>query len=435
MPLARDGQNAPLFVTQSELPWPPPPKECAVPLEGAWRFLAALPSVRVARVAQAGDLALLSQADLAAVTLLERGRVDRYLGRFSTPLNDQLQPSVVIARRGATVHAQDIARLRDVVAVASVVRARTWRLVHHGQGGPTFTDAFDFARISLRIGPGLYVETPAVLVGGGGPANEAFAGQGSAVYPTDSPDDADVDEWLLEPLLELLQAEPRRRADRSRRDQLLRSVEVAAHAMRAPSYGLEPTATDSGVLLSLWVAAFETLVNAADRVGFRHVKAAIERVPWRQAELTTATVRHDSRSPSVRDEQIRQARNRPNTTPADVREVSRGQLVTRPVHVYSRLYRARNATMHGEILGRGGLEPGRRRTWGPIHHQAAALYRCVLFHEVSVGGYGSYPRVPLPLPAPWTEQQLGEHMAAHRDAGLAHETYEEALLKNYARRQ
>ena len=37
--------------------------------------------------------------------------------------------------------------------------------------------------------------------------------------------------------------------------------------------------------------------------------------------------------------------------------------------------------MHGELLGPGGVEPDRRRTWGPLEAQAAALYRCALLHE------------------------------------------------------
>jgi hypothetical protein len=207
---------------------------------------------------------------------------------------------------------------------------------------------------------------------------------------------------------------------------LLRSLEMAAHAMRAPSYGFNSD-TDHGVLLSLWVAAFETLANPADRVGFREVRTAIDSVPWLDSRLRTAAVRHDRRSPSARLDDIRRVSTRAGSTREALGRAKRGVLLTRPAQVYSRLYRARNVTMHGEELSRGGLEPGRRPNWGYLDLLAAALYRCVLLHAAETAGHGTYLRPSVPTAVSLHEDEVLSRMSAYHEAEMAHEIYELAL--------
>ena len=83
-------------------------------------------STVVARAVEAGDLAVIPATDARYGHLAQPER--EYLSRFRNPFGDVLTPTAIVRRaRSRALSAPDLFAFRNVIAVASVVRARAER--------------------------------------------------------------------------------------------------------------------------------------------------------------------------------------------------------------------------------------------------------------------------------------------------------------------
>ncbi len=264
----------------------------------------------------------------------------------------------------------------------------------------TFSDAFDFPPTWPRIQAGLLIDTPAILASG---PTEGFCGHPASAYPFGDASVGDWDRPLLDALLSVWASSTRGQSGAFRL-RVSRILEIAYVAMRAPMHNLR-SGNDWGIVLALWVSCFETLANTGGSVRFDDVRAAIEAVPW-PPRLRRRLAAYEYRSP---------ARRHGSLGP-----------MTRPVQVYARLYRARNMVLHGEPYERNRLEPGRRNpNWGPLHHEAAVVFRCLLLHFLARHGHGEYESAP----GAAETRRIGQGVALARtvSARFAHRVFERAL--------
>jgi len=373
-----------------------------------------MPAAKLPGVVDGGTLRAVPFGDPLFGELDERPRVESYLRCFRTPFDAALQPTVIVRPASEPIPAADeLTNFRNVIAASAVVKARADRCrPRHNNHGPLFSELFDFYPIHLRLTrPGLIIQTAAER---GTDTAERFHGQGALTYVY--PDNVDVkfDEQLLSALLALWKAKPHRRAAKARRRRLFRSLELACAAMRGGPVNFG-SVTDRGVSLSLWVSAFETLAHPlTGDVGIGNVRTFVEAVPWHGKRVRLKRYAFDYRSAHRR---------------TGVAFPAGWSRVSKPVRVYGRLYRARNLMLHGEELPPMGLEPEGRKGWGPLDLQAAALYRCVLLHQLSLDGFGTYPAKPDRATA--RRMGLVEYGEQYLAAGFAHERYEDALGRDY----
>jgi len=312
-----------------------------------WKFVIAIPGVELPRRVEAGSTAALppDDPDYDAIAKSEPG-VSEFLSRFSTAFGRQLRPTIIAREKTADlITAEDLSAFRNTIALAAIVEARRQRDRTQWSSGPFFSEVFDFSPVAPRDAQFVDIQSP---FSRGIHDIEEFAGQPSPIVPYPKNMRCEFDEGLLEALLRLWASKATRRLVRRRT--LLRSVEMACHALRAPYSNLE-SLQDWGITTSLWVSAFEIIAcpDSGD-VKFPHVSSMIKRVPWASRSL---------RKPAVR-------------------AIDRPGLTTRPVQVYGRLYRVRNSFLHGDRLPAGSIEPHRHPTWGHLSIQVPLLFRSVL---------------------------------------------------------
>ena len=376
-----------------------------------WRFVAALPELSLREPVEAGSFAIVAPSDArcSSEQLHEEARVKAYLSQFRTVGGEPVNSLLILRQETVPEPASDgLAALRNCLALSVVLLTRANQCSgSSGRQGPAFSDLFDFPAVRLRAnGPGLIVETLGVLAIG---TCETFCGHPSPTYPYHKGEPVEVDRWLWDALLKLWASEPQRGRRKKFRSRILRALEITYTALRAPSHNFA-SGNDWGITLGLWVSAFETLARETDAsVNIGAVSSRIDNVPW-PPRLRRKLAPYDYRSPDRRKDPL----------------PSKSARMTRPVQVYARLYRARNMVLHGEDYERGRLEPGRgHKTWGPLHLEAAVVFRCLLLHVLSAQGFGTYPSRP--TAAEDGRHDLGSSLRRRRDAWLAHGAYETAL--------
>ena len=226
-----------------------------------WEFVAAIPGISIRGPVEAHGVAIVSTEDdrYASGELEERARIGRYLSRFRTIGGARVNSVLIIRNKTASAIARDdLTFLRNSFALSAVLLARAHAC--RGQrymGGPSFSDAFDFPTAWLRRGPGLVIETPGLLSLGS--TSEKFCGHPSAAYPYGQSDPVEWDQPLLDALMSVWRA-PKRGPHAVFRRRIMRVLEIAYTALRAPAYNLR-SGNDWGVSLALWISAFETMAN------------------------------------------------------------------------------------------------------------------------------------------------------------------------------
>lgn len=333
-------------------------------------FVAALPGLVLKHCRSAGRYHLLAPGspEYDAILGQERAVAD-YLGRFSTPFGDQLNPPIIGATRQARrPNARDLVAFRDCVAIPAIIEARRQELTQGRPRGFPYSDSFDFYTVHpARDGESVTLHTPREI---GTHELASFHGQPTPLLLHPNHQSVEFDDVLGLPLLSLFAS---RRVDRALRAKILRSLHAAYAACRAPFHHLGGS-LDFGMTTSSWVTAFEVLAHPGGTgdVTWKHVSELINRVPWPDPSL-----RRRSRVPVV----------------GAGRRGPKGR-VNPPVQVYGRLYAARNAYLHGEpelAAARRHLSDGRR---GRMEAQAAILYRFVLLRVLADAGLYDFPRVP-----------------------------------------
>jgi hypothetical protein len=354
--------------------------EVAVP----WDFIIAMPAVSLPRAVDAGNTAVVPFSDPRYVELSDaQPRIRRFLESFRTAFGHQLQPAIVIRDRSAErIQAEDLAALRNMIALAAVVRARTDRSVHRfGGEGPVYADLFELYPVNMAVD----AETVTVRTAsefGLDDDLEHFQGQPDPAYIYPQNVTPKLDEVILESLLGLWQSHAAGEDQERFRRRIFRSLETAYHALGSPFLNLG-SQYDHALSLSLWVSAFEILVTRAGNVSASDVERLITRVRWSHPALRSDVV-ESPRGP------------RP------------GRPVSRPVQAYERLYKVRNESLHGGVISadlvghrldtdeEDALEPAPLglHEWNHLALAVPALYRAVLLELLTRQAFHTYPADP-----------------------------------------
>jgi hypothetical protein len=347
-----------------------PSSEVAVP----WDFIIAMPAVSLPRAVDAGNTAVVPFADLRYQELIAaEPHVRTFLGSFRTAFGHQLQPAIVIRERGPErIQAEDLAALRNMIALSAVIRARTDRSVHRfGGQGPAYADLFELYPVNLAVDRRtVMVQTGAEF--GMDDALERFQGQPHPAYIYPQNVTPAFDDVLLVALVALWQSRPAGEDEPRFRRRVFRSLESTYRALASPLPNLG-SQYDHALGLALWVSAFEILTDRGDRDS---VERLILAVPWLHREL--------------RDDLILSVRQPPHDAP-----------VTRPIQTCQRLYRVRNESLHGDAISthlvthrHGEQEEDpietpvlRADEWNHLAVAVPALYRAVLLELLTQKGF------------------------------------------------
>lgn len=166
----------------------------------AWDLVVVLAAAALPRAVDAGDTAVVPHGDQRYQELMaSHPAIRRFLESFRTPFGIQLQPSVVIRDSGAPrIIASDLAALRDILALTSVIRARKDRCVHRfGGQGPVYADLFEIYPVNLAIDREMVVVQTASEVGLDDDL-EQFQGQTHPAYVYPENVRPEFDETLLD---------------------------------------------------------------------------------------------------------------------------------------------------------------------------------------------------------------------------------------------
>jgi hypothetical protein len=327
------------------------------------KYVMTIPSVDFVNYVAITDLMLLGSNDKRYQDLKKQNPVlKQYLDSFRTPFGKTVNPSIVV--RDESMPKVDVSHLcafRNAIAIAAVIGARTLSYINNEAAGHYCTDLFDFYPVSVsNDGTDLVARTAFENSFCCSVDNFARQPTPAVVYPENI--DPAVDDKFTLALLDVVESRPRRTDEKTFKNKVIRSMEMAYYAMRSPFVTLgEPS--DFGVLISLWVSAFEILANPhGAKVHFSDVSTMIKAVPWRDRKL--------------------RVRNLAAVGP------KKGEKTTLPVQIYGRLYQTRNAYMHGVAMRKGEYEFCRRKGWGNLFFQAPSLYRSVLMNTLNSRGFG-----------------------------------------------
>jgi hypothetical protein len=375
-------------------------------------MVVALPAVALRAPVEAGDTAVIPYAVPRYQHLIaSRSSIRSYLARFRTPFGHRLQPSIVIRDDNSPrIAREDLAALRNILAVAAVVRARTSRCVYnYGGSGRVYWDLFEFYPGNVRrTGHGLIIETAAEF--GSGTSLGSFRGQPHPAYIFPENADPQLDETLLRPLLRLWRSKVRRGRGGAFRSRIFRSLEFAYYALAGLIANLR-SSTDQALPFALWVAAFETLAQTG--TGDVHAVDVLKMIRtsrWHDSHLTMAN------TAQIEYRRLPKPPKALTALPPDIR----------PVRVYQRLYRARNQSLHGGMASPRLLKGDARRRETHLAVAVPALYRGVLLSALAARALHRYPEARV-----YASQQrtFVSGLAAGRDISLYYKPYEQPLYQ------
>jgi hypothetical protein len=311
---------------------------------------------------------LLGSSDKRYQDLKEHNPVlKQYLDSFRTSFGRKVNPSIIVCDEGLPkVDASHLCAFRNAVAIAAVTKSRTISCIQNSTIGYYCTDLFDFHPVSVsNDGTDLIAKTPFELCAW---CNvNSFTGQTTPAVIHPENIRPEFDEKLLLALSNVVEKKARTLEDKSFKNRMTRSMEMAFYAMRSPfvTLGEQP---DFGIQISQWVSAFEILANPHNaNVRFSDVSTMIKAVPWRDRKL--------------------RVKNR-TAVRSKKKKANRREMTTLPEQIYGRLYRTRNAYMHGNAMRKGEYEFHKRKGWGNLFFQAPALYRCILMNALNSRGFG-----------------------------------------------
>ena len=249
-----------------------------------------------------------------------------------------------------------IVDLRNAFTIASVCRAWQHKIGNLNVWWPLYSDYFDFYSFRpdpdgtglVHFGPGLSSYDSA----------SEFSGQPHPDLPTGTHWNFDVtpDEELLPPLIQAWKRRVEGKRRNWRSEALFRSLAVAFRAARIAK-GSDNQMFDLGIQLSLWVSAHECLVHPGGHGGasLNAVWVLLAKRRWWCRKLRIKSrMRHNRGEPGK----------------------------TRPLNyvqkLYFRLYRARNAFLHGNPVERDLLFIGKTDSDSVFIQVAPLVYQSAL---------------------------------------------------------
>lgn len=325
------------------------------------KYVITIPSVDIRNYIAINDLILLGSSDSRYQELKERNPVlKQYLDSFRTPFGKKVNPSIIVRDESLEkVEPSHLCAFRNAIAISSVIGSR---ILSHNQTNTGFycTDLFDFHPVSVSSdGTDLIARTAFENSMCCDVNNFSGHTTSSVIHPENI--EPAIDDKLMLALLDVIEKKARTLEEKRFKNRVTQTMEMVFYALRSP-FILFGEPTDFGVQMSLWVSAFEILANPhSTDVKFSDVSAIIKAVPWRDKKLRIRNLASPTRQ---------------------------GEKTSLPVQIYGRLYRTRNAYMHGNVRRKGEYEFHKRKGWGHLFFQVPALYRCVLMRILNLKGFG-----------------------------------------------
>lgn len=318
----------------------------------SWKLLTVLPNLSLDRSWEFEPFAFVPSTDDRLVGVREGTGAGRaLLDNFKDVFGRKREPAALILRGDAAtpISWNIIVDLRNAFAISCICRAWQHTIGSKNAWSLLYSDYFDFCPFRAhRDGIGL------VHLGFGLSSYDnadEFSGQPHPDLPGSA--------WNFyakpnEKLLEVLIAQWRKRMRLTRRswknDALFRSLAVAFRASRLPK-GSDNELFDLGIQLSLWVSAHECLTHPGrkGRVGLPEVLAVLARRHWLYASF---------------------------------RKKTRLKGITQPVNyvqkLYIRMYRSRNAFLHGNPVKARQVLLGKTKTDSLFVKVAPLVYQAAL---------------------------------------------------------
>jgi len=327
------------------------------------RYVITVPSVDLPGFVAIKGFVLLGSSDKRYQDLKEQNPVlKQYLDSFRTSFGRKVNPSIIVCDKNLPkVDASHLCAFRNAVAIAAVINSRTKSCIRNRPMGYYCTDLFDFHPVSVSSDETDLVGKTPFEISAWCNVND-FAGQTTPAVISPQNICPTFDRELIQALSDVVEKKARTLDEKSFKNRVIRSMEMAYYAMRSPFVTLgEPS--DFGVQISLWVSAFEILANPHNaKVKFSDVSTMIKVVPWRDRKL--------------------RVKNRAAVG------AKKGEKTILPVQIYGRLYQTRNAYMHGNAMRKKEYELRKRKEWGKLFFQTPALYRCILMNALNSRGFG-----------------------------------------------
>ena len=327
------------------------------------KYVMTIPSVDFPGYAAINDLMLFGSGDPRYKDLKAQSPVlKKYLDSFRTPFGKKVNPSIIVRDQSlAKVDAPQLCAFRNAIAIGGVIGSRVMSCIQNETTGYYCSDLFDFHPVSVSSdGKDLIGKTP--FETSGWLQVDNFVGQTTLTVIHPEMIRPANDKELVLALLDVVEKKTRTSEEQRFKTRVVRSMEMVFYALKSPFANLgEPV--DFGVQIALWVSAFEILANPHNaRVGYKDVNKMIRSVPWENNKL--------------------RVKNRAGVGPL------KGKRTTLPVQIYGRLYKTRNAYIHGNAMRKGEYEFRKRKGWGSLFFQAPALYRCFLIYLLNSKGFG-----------------------------------------------
>jgi len=361
-----------------------------------WIPAAVLPNLYTKRSVEGKFVALAPPQDVRIKAhLAAYPKFAEFLSRFTDTFHVPLQPVVFIVREDAIPKFKDrqgaLLSFRDLVALSVVPYARSHGLVYGKSDRIMYANSFSLHPWMIENDT-LFANTPAFA---GVHVVEEFHGQSSPELPIMQLNE--LDEPLFDALLRRWKRHYVGKRQRWQDRALFRSLNMACRAAELPA-GVGTTLYDLGRIAALWVSAFEILAHPRiESSSLRHVYPLFESV-------------------SYLDRKVRRRKY--------VAYMGRAKKPwprrTLPSWLYSRLYRARNAFLHGNPISPQTLQPGDLKQ--SLFWIAPSLYRLALTGALNLS-------FPWKLPKGATDKQIGEFVSARMDFNNYQMVAERALLR------
>jgi hypothetical protein len=361
-----------------------------------WIPVAVLPNLYTRRTIEGEHVALVPPNDPRVAAYISAHPIlGEFLGRFTDAFHTPLETVVFIARENAIARFNDtqgaLLSFRDLVALSVVPYARSNGLVYGGTNRISYANSF-WLHPWMVENDALTASTPAFS---GFHVVEEFHGQSSPELPLMQLSEQD------EPLFDALLARWKRhylgKRQRWQDRALFRSLNMAYQAAQLPA-GKGPTLYDLGRIAALWVSAFEVLAHPRTySSGLRYVYPLLERVSYLDRKVR-------------RRKYVAYAGSAKKPWPHR----------PLPCWLYGRLYRGRNAFLHGNPVSPKTLQP--RDLKVSLFWLAPSLYRLALTGALNLA-------FPKQLPKGGTEEQIGKLLAERMEFNEPQRIAERALLR------
>lgn len=321
-----------------------------------WNIIFALPNLNIKEAIDNNYIAIVPHDDSRIVEIKAQSIYARALAdNFEDQFGRKRYPSFLIVKDTAPLKISNndsIVGFRNIVAIATIIKAHEFFLTKKFHSYPFYSDYFDFYPITIsKNNNGFITQSPSIL--GFDDEFSNFLGHVSPGLAGSSYSSVDIADNLLNQLKVVWYKCYLRKStpDWSLRA-LFRSLEMAYNASAMP-FKNRATIYDYGASASLWVSAFEILSHPKNKnANLLTVINSLGNYDWYNKDL-------GRRSYAI-------------VYGGKKRQVNLSQ------KLYKELHDARNSFLHGNPVNLGRLKPFGNKKAQPLTKFAPLLYKVLL---------------------------------------------------------